>query len=80
MKIMAGAVSGFESGMLKLAKSTICLQDPDQKPDYRSQTLHELEKVQSKVILLNDLLDNVDTSRGEKFVPGDAYDVRGRLV
>ncbi|KAG8991044.1 hypothetical protein FRB93_002933 [Tulasnella sp. JGI-2019a] len=48
--------------------------NPEAKPDYRSQTLHELEKLQSKVILLNELLDNVDTSRGEKFVEGDAYD------
>ncbi|KAG8881378.1 hypothetical protein FRB97_009643 [Tulasnella sp. 331] len=48
--------------------------NPEAKPDYRSQTLHELEKLQSKVILLNDLLDNVDISKGEKFVEGDAYD------
>jgi len=48
--------------------------NPEAKPDYRSQTLHELEKLQSKVILLNDLLDNVDTSKGERFVDGDAYD------
>ncbi|KAG9037835.1 hypothetical protein FS837_001360 [Tulasnella sp. UAMH 9824] len=48
--------------------------NPEAKPDYRQQTLHELEKLQSKVILLNDLLDNVDTTKGEKFVQGDAYD------
>ncbi|KAG9009788.1 hypothetical protein FRB90_008138 [Tulasnella sp. 427] len=48
--------------------------NPEAKPDYRQQTLHELEKLQSKVILLNDLLDNVDTTKGERFVQGDAYD------
>lgn len=48
--------------------------NPEAKPDYRQQTLHELEKLQSKVILLNDLLDNVDTAKGERFVQGDAYD------
>ncbi|KAG8914707.1 hypothetical protein FRC01_003955 [Tulasnella sp. 417] len=48
--------------------------NPEAKPDYRQQTLHELDKLQSKVILLNDLLDNVDTAKGEKFVQGDAYD------
>ncbi|KDQ11558.1 hypothetical protein BOTBODRAFT_114262 [Botryobasidium botryosum FD-172 SS1] len=48
--------------------------EPEKKPDYRSQTLAELDKVQSKVILLNDMLDNVDPARGEKFAKGDAYD------
>lgn len=73
MKLMSGAVSipkilpGFSTQRIA--------QEPERKPDYRSQTLHELEKLQSKVILLNDLLDNVDTSKGEKFANGDAYDV-----
>ncbi|KZO94549.1 VHS-domain-containing protein [Calocera viscosa TUFC12733] len=46
--------------------------NPDAKPDYRSQTLKELEKVQQKVILLNDLLNNA--APGERFAKGDAYD------
>ncbi|CAE7143685.1 unnamed protein product [Rhizoctonia solani] len=49
--------------------------DPESKPDYRKQTMHELDKLQAKVILLNELLDNFDVSRGEKFAKGDAYDV-----
>lgn len=49
--------------------------NPDAKPDYRSQALTELNKLEQKVILLNEMLDNVDTERGEKFVSGDAYDV-----
>ncbi|KAF8965411.1 hypothetical protein BDZ97DRAFT_1812020 [Flammula alnicola] len=48
--------------------------NPDAKPDYRSQALTELNKLEQKVILLNEMLDNVDVSRGEKFVTGDAYD------
>ncbi|KAF9233569.1 hypothetical protein BU15DRAFT_53692 [Melanogaster broomeanus] len=48
--------------------------NPDAKPDYRTQSLSELEKVQSKVILLNEMLDNVDTERGERWAKGDAYD------
>jgi len=48
--------------------------DPEAKPDYRSKTLHELEKLQSHVILLNDMLDNVDPARPERLVAGDAYD------
>ncbi|KAH7097948.1 hypothetical protein BKA62DRAFT_623276 [Auriculariales sp. MPI-PUGE-AT-0066] len=47
--------------------------NPEAKPDYRAQTLAEVDKLQSKVILLNEMLDNVDTARGEKFASGDAY-------
>lgn len=50
--------------------------DPDKKPDYRTQSLTELNKLEQKVILLNEMLDNVDTARGERFASGDAYDVR----
>ena len=49
--------------------------NPDAKPDYRTQALTELNKLESKVILLNEMLDNVDTERGERFAQGDAYDV-----
>ncbi|KAH7338476.1 VHS domain-containing protein [Rhizoctonia solani] len=48
--------------------------NPESKPDYRKQTMHELDKLQAKVILLSELLDNFDVSRGEKFAKGDAYD------
>ena len=49
--------------------------DPERKPDYRSQSLSELNKLEQKVILLNEMLDNVDVQRGERFANGDAYDV-----
>ncbi|KAH9006579.1 VHS-domain-containing protein [Lactarius hatsudake] len=48
--------------------------NPDAKPDYRSQALTELNKLEQKVILLHEMLDNVDTESGEKFVKGDVYD------
>ncbi|GJE92377.1 VHS and GAT domain-containing protein [Phanerochaete sordida] len=48
--------------------------NPDAKPDYRTQALTELNKLESKVILLNEMLDNVDTTRGERFAQGDVYD------
>ncbi|KAG2004690.1 VHS domain-containing protein [Coprinopsis cinerea AmutBmut pab1-1] len=48
--------------------------NPEAKPDYRAQALTELNKLEQKVILLNEMLDNVDPNRGEKFVDGDAYD------
>ena len=49
--------------------------NPDAKPDYRTQALTELNKLEQKVILMNEMLDNVDSTRGEKFVAGDVYDV-----
>jgi hypothetical protein len=48
--------------------------NPEAKPDYRSQALTELNKLEQKVILLNEMLDNADTERGEKFARGDVYD------
>jgi hypothetical protein len=48
--------------------------NPEAKPDYRSQALTELNKLEQKVILLNEMLDNADTERGEKFAAGDVYD------
>lgn len=53
--------------------------NPDNKPDYRTEALTELNKLESKVILLNEMLDNVDTERAEKFAQGDVYDVRRRF-
>ena len=49
--------------------------NPDSKPDYRTQALSDLNKLEQKVILLNEMLDNVDAEKGERFVSGDAYDV-----
>ena len=49
--------------------------NPDARPDYRSQSLTELNKLEQKVILLHEMLDNVDTERRENFVKGDVYDV-----
>lgn len=46
--------------------------EPENKPDYAKQTRRELDKVQSRAILLNDMLNNA--KEGEKFVQGDAYD------
>lgn len=46
--------------------------EPERKPDYASQTAKELDKVQSRAFLLNDMLDNYQ--QGEKFVRGDGYD------
>lgn len=49
------------------------MQEPDKATDYAAQTLHELDKVQSKAILLNDMLNNA--REGERVgVVGDAYD------
>ena len=37
--------------------------------------LTDLNKLEQKVILLNEMLDNVDAEKGERFVSGDSYDV-----
>lgn len=48
---------------------------PDEdKPDYRSLAMKEINKLEAKVVLLNEMLDNVDVARRERFVEGDAYD------
>jgi hypothetical protein len=49
--------------------------NPDAKPDYRTQALTELNKLEQKVILLHEMLDNIDTERGERLAKGDVYDV-----
>ncbi len=54
---------------------TLAGANPDAKPDYKTQSLTELNKLESKVVLLNEMLDNVDVTRGEKFATGDVYDV-----
>ncbi|KAE8267222.1 hypothetical protein A4X09_0g5124 [Tilletia walkeri] len=46
--------------------------EPENKPDYWAQAQTDLDKVQSRAILLNDMLNNVN--EGEKFVQGDAYE------
>ncbi len=43
-----------------------------QQAGLHQQTRRELDKVQSRAILLNDMLNNA--KEGEKFVQGDAYD------
>ncbi|ORY27773.1 Golgi to vacuole transport-related protein [Naematelia encephala] len=47
--------------------------EPEKAPDYASQTLSELDKVQSKAILLNDMLNNA--REGERIgLEGDVYE------
>ncbi|KAN0061617.1 ARF-binding protein [Thecaphora frezii] len=46
--------------------------EPESKPDYASQVRKELDKIQSRAILLNDMLNNA--KQGERFAKGDAYD------
>lgn len=50
--------------------------NPDAKPDYRAQALNDLNKLEEKVVLLNEMLNDVDPEQGVgQFVAGDAYDV-----
>ncbi|KAI8448168.1 hypothetical protein BY996DRAFT_6433354 [Phakopsora pachyrhizi] len=47
--------------------------EPDKQPDYEAEMQKELDRVQSRILLLNELLNNAQPS--EKFVEGDAFDV-----
>ncbi|KAI8445075.1 VHS domain-containing protein [Phakopsora pachyrhizi] len=46
--------------------------EPDKQPDYEAEMQKELDRVQSRILLLNELLNNAQPS--EKFVEGDAFD------
>ncbi|KAF7303751.1 VHS domain-containing protein [Mycena indigotica] len=48
--------------------------DPAKQPDYRGQALSDLERLESKVILLGEMLDNANMAGGERTVPGDVYE------
>ncbi|GAA99843.1 uncharacterized protein L969DRAFT_100826 [Mixia osmundae IAM 14324] len=46
--------------------------EPDKRPDYAEQSQKELNAIQSRVLTLNEMLNNAQP--GERFVEGDAYD------
>ena len=52
-------------------------QEPEKKPNYEEQVSKELDRVQQRVLLLNEMLNNANPR--ERFVEGDAYDVRPPL-
>ncbi|KAG8769175.1 hypothetical protein FRC12_005123 [Ceratobasidium sp. 428] len=74
---LKGHVSRFDGCVKAHAVSSGCRMfiNLGSKPDYKKQTLHELEKLRAKVVLLNELLDDLDASRGERLAKRDAYDV-----
>ncbi|KAJ7254694.1 hypothetical protein B0H12DRAFT_1016903 [Mycena haematopus] len=53
---------------------TLAGADPAHQVDYRSQALSELERLESKVVLLGEMLDNANMSGGERSVTGDVYE------
>lgn len=79
MKIMAGAVRLVPSpsrsrSAVPLTHSRRRAQEPEKKPNYEEQVSKELDRVQQRVLLLNEMLNNANPR--ERFVEGDAYDVR----
>ncbi|GAA5980173.1 hypothetical protein JCM11641_006938 [Rhodosporidiobolus odoratus] len=46
--------------------------EPDKKPNYEEQVAKELDRIQQRVLLLNEMLNNAKPK--ERFVEGDAYD------
>jgi len=47
--------------------------EPEKRPDYESQVEKELDRIQQRVLLLNEMLNNAKPN--ERFVDGDAFDV-----
>ncbi|KAJ7182614.1 VHS domain-containing protein [Mycena crocata] len=48
--------------------------DPASQVDYRTQAMSELERLESKVVLLGEMLDNANVAGGERTVTGDVYE------
>lgn len=46
--------------------------EPEKKPNYAQQVQKELDKIQQRILLLNEMLNNVKP--GERFADGDAFD------
>jgi hypothetical protein len=53
---------------------TLAGADPANQVDYRTQALSELERLESKVVLLGEMLDNANMAGGERSVTGDVYE------
>lgn len=47
--------------------------EPERRPDYEGQTQKELQIIQQRILMLNEMLDN--TRPNERFVEGDSFDV-----
>ncbi|KAK4057491.1 ARF-binding protein [Microbotryomycetes sp. JL221] len=46
--------------------------EPEKKPDYEKQVDKELDRIQQRILLLNEMLNNAKPN--ERFVDGDAFD------
>ncbi|SCZ97205.1 BZ3500_MvSof-1268-A1-R1_Chr4-2g07059 [Microbotryum saponariae] len=46
--------------------------EPEKRPDYEQQVQKELDRIQQRILLLNEMLNNAKPK--ERFVEGDAYD------
>lgn len=42
--------------------------------------MSELQKLENKVVLLDEILDKVDVERNERYAPGDVHDVSTLLL
>ncbi|KAJ7777838.1 hypothetical protein DFH07DRAFT_1035974 [Mycena maculata] len=49
-------------------------KDRRRRVDYHTQALSELERLESKIILLGEMLDNANMAGGERSVTGDVYE------
>lgn len=47
--------------------------EPEKRPDYEGQTQKELQIIQQRILMLNEMLDNAKPN--ERFAEGDSFDV-----
>lgn len=47
-------------------------KEPGKKPDYAAQSAKELASIQHRILMLNEMLDNMKPT--ERFADGDAFD------
>lgn len=77
MKVMSGAVSARSLSLVcgcRRADTIVWLvQEPEKRPDYEQQVQKELDRIQQRILLLNEMLNNAKPK--ERFVEGDAFDV-----
>lgn len=74
MKIMSGAVSisSFPTSPTQTNLHHLRSQEPEKKPDYAAQSAKELASIQHRILMLNEMLDNMKPT--ERFADGDAFD------
>lgn len=73
IKVMSGAVRSLQPYCSSSLSDPLIKQEPEKKPNYEEQVQKELDRIQQRILLLNEMLNN--SKPNERFADGDAYDV-----